>query len=45
MANVWGPLTDALTFVYEQVTADPDDPAAVAAARQLLSDEEEEIYG
>lgn len=43
MANVWGPMTDALTFVYEQV--DPASPTAVSEAQVILTDEEREIYG
>jgi len=39
MGRVWGPVTDALTFIYEAV-----DPT-VSDARAILTQEEMEIYG
>jgi arabinogalactan oligomer/maltooligosaccharide transport system substrate-binding protein len=47
MANVWGPLADALTFIYNDVThpADPANSASVLAAQTELTNAEQQIYG
>lgn len=39
MGRVWGPVTDALTFIYEDATP------TLAEARTTLTQEEAEIYG
>ena len=43
MANVWGPVTDALTFIYQGVN--PTSPTAESQAQAILTQEEQEIYG
>jgi len=43
MASVWGPVTDALAFIYQDV--DPTSPTAETDARAILTQEEQEIYG
>jgi len=47
MASVWGPVADALTYVYDDTvhSADPNDPASVQAARDQLTTAEQQIYG
>ena len=42
MASVWGPVTDALTFIYQDV--DPVSSTAEADAQAILTQEEREIY-
>jgi len=43
MARVWGPMTDALTFIYQDV--DPASPAAESEALAILNQKESEVYG
>ncbi len=45
MSNVWGPVADGLTFIYNSVPADPTDPADVAAAQAQLTVTESQIIG
>ncbi len=42
MANVWGPMTDALTFIYRDV--DPALSTAVTKAQTILTQQEQLIY-
>ena len=43
MARVWGPMTDALTFIYQDV--DPSSPTAESEALAILNQKESEVYG
>lgn len=47
MAGVWGPVADALTFIYNDAAhvADPSDSASVEAAQAELTTAEQQIYG
>jgi arabinogalactan oligomer/maltooligosaccharide transport system substrate-binding protein len=47
MSNVWGPVADALTYIYNDVThpADPSNAASVQAAQDQLTTAEQQIYG
>jgi hypothetical protein len=47
MAGVWGPVADALTFIYNDAAhvADPSDSASVEAAQVELTTAEQQIYG
>jgi len=49
MANVWGPMTDALTFTYADqnnlIWTDPTSVAALNEVQRILTQEEQDIYG
>ena len=46
MSNVWGPVADGLTFIYNNVNpADPANTASVQAAQAQLTTTEQQIYG
>ena len=46
MSNVWGPVADGLTFIYNNVNpSDPANTASVTAAQNQLTATEQQIYG
>ncbi len=46
MSNVWGPVADGLTFIYNNVNpADPANTASVSAAEAQLTTTQQQIYG
>ena len=47
MASVWGPVADALTYIYDDSlhVADPNDTASVQAAQDQLTAAEQQIHG
>ncbi len=47
MSNVWGPVADGLTFIYNDKVnpADPSNSASIAAAQAQLTIVEQQIYG
>lgn len=46
MSNVWGPVADGLTFIYNNVNpSDPANTASVTAAQTQLTTTEQQIYG